>query len=87
MEKKKEKISWENDLKNLRYGQKIDFLLNSWSGQVMEPMDSLAFIGRNPADNDTNNNHIYIATGDSGNGITQIRIVRRMTGRSKLHTQ
>jgi Rieske Fe-S protein len=36
----------------------------------MEPMDSLAFIGRNPADNDTNNNHIYIATGDSGNGIT-----------------
>jgi hypothetical protein len=27
MEKKKEKISWENDLEKLRYGQKIDFLL------------------------------------------------------------
>jgi glycine/D-amino acid oxidase-like deaminating enzyme/nitrite reductase/ring-hydroxylating ferredoxin subunit len=38
-----------------------------WSGQVMEPQDSIAFIGRNPGDN---RNNIYIATGDSGNGIT-----------------
>ena len=37
-----------------------------WSGQVMEPVDSLAFIGRNPLDAD----NIYIITGDSGNGIT-----------------
>jgi Rieske Fe-S protein len=37
-----------------------------WSGQVMEPKDSLAFIGHNPGDRD----NIYIATGDSGNGIT-----------------
>jgi glycine/D-amino acid oxidase-like deaminating enzyme/nitrite reductase/ring-hydroxylating ferredoxin subunit len=36
-----------------------------WSGQVMEPLDSLAFIGRNPG-----NDHIYIITGDSGNGMT-----------------
>jgi len=36
-----------------------------WSGQVMEPVDSLAFIGRNPGDED-----IYIVTGDSGNGMT-----------------
>lgn len=36
-----------------------------WSGQVFEPVDSLAFIGRNPHDK-----NIYIATGDSGNGIT-----------------
>lgn len=36
-----------------------------WSGQVFEPIDSLAFIGRNPGDK-----HIYIATGDSGNGMT-----------------
>lgn len=36
-----------------------------WSGQVLEPADGLAFIGRNPgAEN------IYIATGDSGNGMT-----------------
>ena len=38
-----------------------------WSGQVMEPHDSIAFIGHNPGDDKSN---IYIATGDSGNGIT-----------------
>jgi glycine/D-amino acid oxidase-like deaminating enzyme/nitrite reductase/ring-hydroxylating ferredoxin subunit len=37
-----------------------------WSGQVMEPVDSLALIGRNPLDSD----NVYIATGDSGNGMT-----------------
>jgi glycine/D-amino acid oxidase-like deaminating enzyme/nitrite reductase/ring-hydroxylating ferredoxin subunit len=36
-----------------------------WSGQVMEPMDGLAFIGRNPHDD-----NVYIATGDSGHGMT-----------------
>jgi glycine/D-amino acid oxidase-like deaminating enzyme/nitrite reductase/ring-hydroxylating ferredoxin subunit len=36
-----------------------------WSGQVMEPVDSLAFIGRNPGDD-----NIFIATGDSGMGMT-----------------
>lgn len=36
-----------------------------WSGQVMEPIDSMAFIGRNPGDK-----NIYIITGDSGNGMT-----------------
>jgi glycine/D-amino acid oxidase-like deaminating enzyme len=38
-----------------------------WSGQVLEPIDSIAFIGRNPKDKRKN---IFIATGDSGNGIT-----------------
>lgn len=42
--------------------QKIEF---RWSGQIYEPVDSLAFIGKNPHDK-----HIYIATGDAGNGIT-----------------
>ena len=37
-----------------------------WSGEVMEPVDGLAFIGRNPMDS----NNVYIATGDSGNGMT-----------------
>lgn len=37
-----------------------------WSGQVMEPFDGLAFIGRNPADAD----NVFIATGDSGMGMT-----------------
>ncbi|MDX6614587.1 MAG: hypothetical protein QOD75_3773, partial [Blastocatellia bacterium] len=37
-----------------------------WSGEVMEPVDGLAFIGRNPMDHD----NVFIATGDSGNGMT-----------------
>ena len=37
-----------------------------WSGQVMESQDGLAFIGRNPGDAD----NIYVATGDSGMGMT-----------------
>jgi glycine/D-amino acid oxidase-like deaminating enzyme/nitrite reductase/ring-hydroxylating ferredoxin subunit len=37
-----------------------------WSGQVMEPVDGLAYIGRNPMDRD----NVFIATGDSGNGMT-----------------
>jgi Rieske Fe-S protein len=36
-----------------------------WSGQVMEPMDGVAYIGRNPGDE-----NVWIATGDSGNGMT-----------------
>jgi nitrite reductase/ring-hydroxylating ferredoxin subunit len=37
-----------------------------WSGQVLEPIDGLAFIGSNPG-SDPN---VYIATGTSGNGMT-----------------
>lgn len=37
-----------------------------WSGQVMEPTDGLALIGRNPGDAP----NVYIATGDSGMGMT-----------------
>lgn len=37
-----------------------------WSGQVMETNDGLAFIGRNPGDKQ----NVYIATGDSGMGMT-----------------
>jgi glycine/D-amino acid oxidase-like deaminating enzyme/nitrite reductase/ring-hydroxylating ferredoxin subunit len=40
-------------------------IVTRWSGQVMEPMDGLAFIGRNPGDE-----NVYIATGDSGQGMT-----------------
>lgn len=43
----------------------IDGVEHYWSGQVMEPVDSLAFIGRNPGDK-----NIYIVTGDSGHGMT-----------------
>jgi nitrite reductase/ring-hydroxylating ferredoxin subunit len=37
-----------------------------WGGQVMETIDGLAFIGRNPLDHD----NVYIVTGDSGMGLT-----------------
>jgi glycine/D-amino acid oxidase-like deaminating enzyme/nitrite reductase/ring-hydroxylating ferredoxin subunit len=37
-----------------------------WSGQVMETVDGLAFIGRNPLDEP----NVFIATGDSGMGMT-----------------
>ena len=41
----------------------VDF---RWSGMVMETTDGLAFIGRNPLDAE----NVYIATGDSGMGMT-----------------
>jgi glycine/D-amino acid oxidase-like deaminating enzyme/nitrite reductase/ring-hydroxylating ferredoxin subunit len=40
-----------------------------WSGQIMEPVDGLGFMGKNPGDN-----NIYIITGDSGNGMTHATI-------------
>lgn len=43
----------------------IEAIEFKWSGQVIEPLDSLAYLGRNPG-----NENIYIITGDSGNGIT-----------------
>lgn len=46
-----------------------------WSGQVLEPVDSLAFIGRNPGDE-----NIYICTGDSGNGMTHGTIAGMLIG-------
>jgi Rieske Fe-S protein len=50
-----------------KYRFPIEGIEYRWSGQIMEPHDSIAFIGHNPGDN---RNNIYIATGDSGNGIT-----------------
>jgi nitrite reductase/ring-hydroxylating ferredoxin subunit len=44
----------------------IEDVIYHWSGQIMYPMDSLGYIGRNPMDK----KNIYIVTGDSGNGIT-----------------
>jgi glycine/D-amino acid oxidase-like deaminating enzyme/nitrite reductase/ring-hydroxylating ferredoxin subunit len=43
--------------------QNIEF---AWSGQVLEPIDHVAFIGRNPLDE----LNVFIATGDSGQGLT-----------------
>ena len=38
----------------------------TWAGQCMETVDGLAFIGRNPMDKE----NVFIATGDSGMGLT-----------------
>lgn len=38
----------------------------AWGGQIIETVDYLAFIGRNPGDHD----NVFVATGDSGMGIT-----------------
>ena len=41
-----------------------------WSGQVLEPVDGLAFLGHNP----TRSKNVYVITGDSGNGLTHTTI-------------
>ena len=69
------KTGQENDMDE-RFGRleawtrerfpQVESFIYRWSGQVMEPVDGMAFIGRNPLDSD----NVYIATGDSGNGMT-----------------
>ncbi|MDZ4683622.1 MAG: FAD-dependent oxidoreductase [Planctomycetaceae bacterium] len=46
--------------------QSLGEIAYKWSGMVMETVDGGAFIGRNPGDED----NVYIATGDSGMGMT-----------------
>ena len=43
----------------------IEAVEHRWSGQVIEPIDYIAYIGKNPGDA-----HVWIVTGDSGNGMT-----------------
>jgi glycine/D-amino acid oxidase-like deaminating enzyme/nitrite reductase/ring-hydroxylating ferredoxin subunit len=40
-------------------------ITHRWSGQIIEPADGLPFIGRN-----SGNQHVYVATGFSGTGMT-----------------
>jgi glycine/D-amino acid oxidase-like deaminating enzyme/nitrite reductase/ring-hydroxylating ferredoxin subunit len=61
------KTRYDNLEKWARERFPIEEIVHKWSGQVMEPYDSLALIGLNPGNNSQN---IFIATGDSGNGIT-----------------
>ena len=42
----------------------------TWSGQVMQSVDGLAYIGRNPLDSE----NVYVITGDSGTGMTYATI-------------
>lgn len=52
-----------------RFFPMIGEIAYEWSGQVLEPVDSLAFLGRNPGDD-----NVYIITGDSGHGMTHTMI-------------
>jgi glycine/D-amino acid oxidase-like deaminating enzyme/nitrite reductase/ring-hydroxylating ferredoxin subunit len=75
-----EHIPEENRFTNLISWLKQKFpmmgeIVYRWSGQVLEPVDSLAFIGRNPGDK-----HIFISTGDSGNGMTHGTIAGMLIG-------
>lgn len=45
-------------------------VIYKWSGQVMESMDHLGFLGHNPLDRD----NVFVITGDSGNGMTHATI-------------
>jgi len=61
----------EMHFENLRKWVALHFDLDArvttrWSGQVMEPVDGMAYIGRNPGDKE----NVYIVTGDSGHGLT-----------------
>jgi glycine/D-amino acid oxidase-like deaminating enzyme len=47
----------------------LGHVLYRWSGQVMEPIDGIGFMGKSPGDQNT-----YIITGDSGDGMTQTTI-------------
>jgi glycine/D-amino acid oxidase-like deaminating enzyme/nitrite reductase/ring-hydroxylating ferredoxin subunit len=40
-----------------------------WSGEVMEPLDGVAYLGRNPG-----SRNVYVISGDSGNGISHATI-------------
>jgi glycine/D-amino acid oxidase-like deaminating enzyme/nitrite reductase/ring-hydroxylating ferredoxin subunit len=65
-----EDISEEQRYVNLTEWGKMHFpyieeVIYKWSGQVMEPVDDLAFIGKDPG-----SDNIFLITGDSGNGMT-----------------
>jgi len=74
-------LLWEWAKKKFPAAGNIEY---RWSGQVMEPVDSLGFIGKNPGDD-----NIYIITGDSGNGMTHgtiggLMVAGMITGKKSL---
>jgi len=44
---------------------KLGNITHRWSGQTLDPVDYSAYSGRNPG-----NEHVYVHTGDSGQGLT-----------------
>jgi glycine/D-amino acid oxidase-like deaminating enzyme/nitrite reductase/ring-hydroxylating ferredoxin subunit len=57
----------------MRQHFKIGDIAYRWSGQVYEPVDNAPYIGKNPGDE-----HIYVATGYAGNGMTYGTIAGRL---------
>jgi nitrite reductase/ring-hydroxylating ferredoxin subunit len=51
-------------------------VVDRWSGQIIASIDGLGFIGRNPGDH----GNVFIATGDSGNGLTHGTIAGLLIG-------
>ncbi len=49
-----------------RHFPQIEMFTHRWSGQVMETIDGLGYIGRNPGSSE----NCYVITGDSGMGMT-----------------
>jgi glycine/D-amino acid oxidase-like deaminating enzyme/nitrite reductase/ring-hydroxylating ferredoxin subunit len=52
---------------------------HAWSGQVLEPADGLGYIGADP-----DHDNVFIATGDSGNGLTHGTIAGMLVGELML---
>lgn len=64
----------EDCFKNLEQWMRQRFpmatnIVNRWSGQIMESVDGLALLGKNPG-----RDRVFIITGDSGNGMTSCAI-------------
>jgi glycine/D-amino acid oxidase-like deaminating enzyme/nitrite reductase/ring-hydroxylating ferredoxin subunit len=71
-----------------RHFPAVGQLVDRWSGQVMEPVDALAYIGPDP----TGDENVYVVTGDSGNGMTHgtiagILLADLITGRENTWMQ
>ena len=64
-EEKDTEARYEALLSYARERYPIGPLKYRWSGQIIEPVDGLPFIGPN-----TGSSHVFVATGYSGNGIT-----------------
>jgi nitrite reductase/ring-hydroxylating ferredoxin subunit len=61
----------------LEYAQShfgVDHVEYRWSGQIIEPVDGLPYIGLNTA-----SRHVQVATGYSGNGMTWATVAGRLT--------
>ncbi len=62
-------------------------VVHAWSGQIIEPVDGLAYIGPNPTER-----HVYVITGDSGHGLTHgtlggMLVVDELRGRANAWSE